>query len=181
VNATLRQIVSLLSLLAMPAIARAEIDPTSDVAVKAAFLYNFAKFTEWQSLAPGAPLTLCVDGNPRLATTLAETVRGQHIGDHPMDVRVIDSDDAMRSCAVLFISVSEIRRAAAVLDTLKTLPILTVADGRGFAQSTGIVELFVEDGRMRFAINTDAVDRAGLRLSSRLLGLARIVRSDHVR
>ena len=61
------------------------------------------------------------------------------------------------------------------------LPVLTVSDGKGFSLAGGIIELYVEGGRMRFAINLDAADRSGLRLSSRLLGLAKIVRNGHVR
>ena len=63
---------------------------------------------------------------------------------------------------------------------IKTLPVLTVSDGKGFSQAGGIIELYVEGGRMRFAINVDAAERSGLRLSSRLLGLAKVVRDGHV-
>ena len=63
---------------------------------------------------------------------------------------------------------------------IRTLPVLTVSDGKGFAQAGGIIELYVEGGRMRFAINVDATARSGLRLSSRLLGLAKVIRDGHV-
>jgi hypothetical protein len=66
------------------------------------------------------------------------------------------------------------------LDGIKTLPVLSVSDGKGFSQSGGIIELYVEGGRMRFAINVDAAERSGLHLSSRLLGLAKVMRSGHV-
>ena len=59
---------------------------------------------------------------------------------------------------------------------LYMLPVLTVGDGKGFSHAGGIIELFVEGGKMRFAINMDAAERAGLHLSSRLLGLAKVVR-----
>ena len=169
-----RVVALIVTMVAMPGIARAETDPASDIAMKAAFLYNFAKFTDWPSLAPAASLTLCVVG------ALVQTVRSQRITGHPLEVKAISSDAPIRSCDVVFISPSEMRRGAAVLDNLQAQPILTVSEAKGFARSSGIIELFVEDGRMRFAINTDAADRAGLRLSSRLLGLARIVRDDHV-
>ncbi len=71
-------------------------------------------------------------------------------------------------------------RSAGGLAEIKTLPVLTVSDGKGFSLAGGIIELYVEGGRMRFAINVDAAERSGLRLSSRLLGLAKIVRNGHV-
>ena len=162
--------------LAMPGIARADSDPSSEIAVKAAFLYNFAKFTDWPSLGPAAPITLCVVGDARLAGTLLETVRSQHIGGHALDVRAMGGDAPLGSCALVFISASETRRVAAVMDNLTALPVLTVSDVKGFAQTRGIVELVAENGRMRFVVNADAADRSGLRLSSRLLGLAQMVR-----
>jgi hypothetical protein len=65
------------------------------------------------------------------------------------------------------------------LAVIKTLPVLTVSDGKDFSQAGGIIELFVESGRMRFAINMDAAEGSGLRLSSRLLGLAKVTRNGH--
>ena len=170
----------LLASLAMSGVARAAADPISEVAVKAAFLFNFAKFTEWPALAPNAPLTLCVVGDGRIAAALVDTVRNQRIGAHAIDARSLANDAPVRSCDVLFVATAETHRAMSVLDTLRTLPILTVSDHHDFSRSGGIVEFFVESGHMRFAINTDAADRSGLRLSSRLLGLAKIVRDDHV-
>jgi hypothetical protein len=171
----------LATMVAGASVVAGEIDTTPDVVVKAAYLYNFAKFTDWQSLDPSAPLVLCVLGDATIARALSDTVRGQNVGGHPLTVAGLTGNAPVRTCHVLFISRTATRQAAAALDGLKSLPVLTVSDGKDFAQSTGIVELFLDDGgRMRFAINTDAVSRAGLRLSSRLLGLARIVRDGHV-
>lgn len=152
----------------------------SDDALKAAFLYNFAKFTEWPAMPAGAPIVACIVGDDRIAAALVETVRGQNIGGHALEVRRVQDGAAWQACQLLFISTSETRRSAAGLVFIKTLPVLTVSDDRGFAAVDGIIELYVEDGRMRFAINVDAAERSGLRLSSRLLGLARIVRHADV-
>jgi hypothetical protein len=58
--------------------------------------------------------------------------------------------------------------------------VLTISDGKGFAEAGGMIELYVEEGRMRFAINMGATERSGLHLSSRLLRLAKVIRKDHV-
>jgi hypothetical protein len=65
------------------------------------------------------------------------------------------------------------------LGSIKTLPVLTVSDGERFSEAGGIIELYIDGGRIRFAINVDAAERSGLRLSSRLLGLAKIMRDRH--
>ena len=154
-------------------------DAAPDVAVKAALLYNFAKFAEWPALLSGAPIAFCVVSDDGIAAALVETVRGQNINGHTLDVSRPQDSATWRVCHLLFIADAETRRSAVGLGGVKTLPILTVSDGKGFAQADGVIELYVEGGRMRFAINVDAVERAGLRLSSRLLGLAKVVRSGH--
>jgi hypothetical protein len=159
--------------------ASTDADVASDVAVKAAFLYNFAKFTEWPALPAATSLVLGVLGDDAVGTALTETIRGQQIDGHALEVLRLTTDASPQSCHLLFVAGSEVRRASPMLDGVRTLPILTVSDGSGFAQTSGMIELFVESGHMRFAVNVDSVQRAGLHLSSRLLGLARIVRSAH--
>lgn len=169
------------TLIAAPGIAADNgTDATPDVAVKAAFLYNFAKFTEWPALPAGAPIVVCIAGDDGIAAALVETVRGQNISGHTLEVRRSQDNAAWRVCHLLFIADAETRRAAGGLGAIKTLPVLTVSDGKGFSQASGIIELFVEGGKMRFAINVDAAEGSGLHLSSRLLGLAKVIRNGHV-
>jgi hypothetical protein len=154
--------------------------PAPDVAVKAAFLFNFAKFAEWPALAPDAPLGVCIVGDHSMADVLAEAGRAQNIGGRRLDVAQPQDTTSWPACHLLFISGAETERSAGGLHEIKTLPILTVSDGKGFSQGGGIIEFYMEGGRMRFAINVDAADRSTLRLSSRLLGLAKIIRNGRV-
>jgi hypothetical protein len=154
-------------------------DVAADVVVKAAFLYNFAKFTEWPALPAGGALVLCVVGGDAIASALVETVKGQNISGHALEVSRPHDSSSWRSCHLLFIADGETRKSASGLAGIKTLPVLTVSDGKDFSQAGGIIELFVESGRMRFAINMDAAEGSGLRLSSRLLGLAKVIRTNH--
>ena len=151
----------------------------SDVAVKAAFIFNFAKFAEWPTMPAASPIALCIFGDGNIADALGETVRGQNISGHPLNVWQPLESSAWRLCQLLFVSDVELRRSSIGLEQIKALPVLTISDGKGFSQGTGIIEFYVEGGRMRFAINVDAAQRSGLRLSSRLLGLATIVRDGH--
>jgi hypothetical protein len=160
----------------------AEIDADAplNVAVKAAFLFNFAKFAEWPALPSGAPIIVCIVGDDGIAAALVETVRGQNIDGHALDVLRPPDNSAWRNCQLLFVADADARRFAAGLDGIKSLQVLTVSDAKGFAQTSGIIELYLEQGRMRFTINMDAAEHAGLHLSSRLLGLAKVVRNGRV-
>jgi hypothetical protein len=164
------------TLIASPGIA-AGADVTPDVAVKAALLFNFAKFADWPALPDDAPIAFCVVGDDGIAAALEGTLRGQNINDHRLNVSRPQDGATWHTCQLLFISEPESRRSIAALEAIKALPVLTVSDGKSFSQTDGIIELYVEGGRMRFAINVDATERSGLRLSSRLLGLAKIIRN----
>ena len=169
------------TLIGAPAIAAqndAEVAP--EVAVKAAFLYNFAKFVEWPALPADVPIVICVVGDAGIARAVVDTVSGQKISGHSLDVWVLQDSAKWRACHLLFIAAAETRRSAPGLDEIKTLPVLTVSDGKDFSLAGGIIEFYVEGGRLRFAVNVDAAERSMLRLSSRLLGLAKIVRNGHV-
>jgi uncharacterized protein DUF4154 len=152
----------------------------SDVAVKAAFLFNFAKFTNWSALPSTAPITFCVVGSDQIADALVQTVRDQQVNGHRVDVLRPQDTAAWPACNLLFLTDAETRRGEGALRYVRSLPVLTVGDGKDFAQASGIIELCVENGRMRFAINVDAAERSGLHLSSRLLGLAKVIRNGHV-
>jgi hypothetical protein len=173
--------VAIVSAAVAPVEATGAADGATDAAIKAAFLLNFAKFAEWPALPPDASLTLCVVGSDAVADALSDIVRGQSISGHALQVARPPESGTWPTCQVLFISDSEQRKASNALRALQPLPVLTVSDGKAFSQTSGIIELFVDGGKMRFAINVDSAERSGLHLSSRLLGLAQVVRSPHVR
>lgn len=146
-------------------------------ALRAAFLYNFAKFTEWPGEAAAtSPLTLCVVDDVAVESALAELVGGSVINGRPVAISHGASGARLRACHLLYIGEASDDRMTSVLEELQGAPVLTVSTGDGFVRLGGMVGLFVEEGRMRFAINPDAAQRAGVKLSSRLLTLAKILK-----
>jgi hypothetical protein len=145
--------------------------------LRAAFLYNFAKFTEWPNES-ATPLTLCVLDNSAVEDALIDLVSASPINGRSVTIERGGSSARLRACNLLYVGDTNTTRIAAILDELQGAPVLTVSDGAEFIHHGGIVGLFVEEGRMRFAINPDAAQRAGLRLSSRLLQLAKILKDD---
>jgi len=145
-------------------------------ALKAAFLYNFAKFAEWpDDSAPTTPLTLCVLDDAAVDESLSQLVKGSAVNGRPVTV-LRASHDKIRACHLAYFGGTDVERAVALLDEIKGAPILTVSDGEQFARMGGVIGLFLEDGKMRFAVNPDAAQRGGVRLSSRLLTLAKLVK-----
>jgi len=159
--------------LAGPAAARAQ---ALEYEVKAAFLYNFTKFVEWppSAFAEGnAPLRICVLGEDPFGRNL-QTVPGEEVEGHPLIVMRPETLAKAAGCQVLFVSRSERERLPQILAPLKSSPVLTVGDGKGFLDQGGIVNFILEGSRVRFEINPAAAEQAGLKISSKLLRLARI-------
>jgi hypothetical protein len=146
--------------------------------LKAAYLLNFAQFVEWpaDAVPAGTPLTLCIVNDGAVADALERTVKGRTVVGHGLAVRRLQSGAPLPTCHVLYLAGSAEKRWLDVIGMLNGKLVLTVSDAARFAQTGGMVELFLEDGRMQIAVNTDALQRARVRLSSRVLALATIVR-----
>ena len=166
--------VALIACAALPAPGRAA-DGVSPAALKAAFLFNFAKFTDWGAVQPGAAIVLCVANDDQVVASLTDSARGQSVSGRAVEVRQVKAD--LAGCHLLFVPGSDARQMLGRV--VKEQPLLTVSDANGFAQAGGMIELFQDAGRMRFAVNVETAQRSGIRLSSRLLDLAKIVRSAH--
>jgi hypothetical protein len=145
--------------------------------LKAAFLLNFAKLVEWPASAapaPGAPLVLAVAAPAGVRDSIAAGLAGAAVAGHPVEVRgVVDPGDVV-GCHIVFVSVDG-GDVAALVAAARGSSALTVGESRDFARRGGVIRFFEEKRKLRFEINPGAADRAGLRISSRLLGLARLV------
>jgi hypothetical protein len=156
----------------------AEVAPTREYQVKAVFLFNFAQFAVWPDTAfagAGAPFRIGILGDDPFGATLDRIVRGETVHGRPFLV-VRSSDPAkLADCQVVFVSRSEKPRLAEVIAALHGRPVLTVADTAGFAEQGGDINLVVVGGKVRLEINPAAAREEGLRLSSQLLSVGKIV------
>ena len=145
--------------------------------VKAAFLYNFARFTEWPagSFADDqAPLTLCVLGDNPFGKA-SNPIQSKTVKNRPVAFREVLVADEAGGCHVLFISASEQPHVDAILQTLGKRSVLTVSDMKRFTLSGGMISFVMVDDKIRFEINNGAAKRAGLKISSQILKLASTV------
>jgi hypothetical protein len=155
---------------------------SAEYTLKLAFLYNFAKFVEWPSesfRSPDAPLAICIAGHNPFSLDVENELRTRPVGGRPVEFVVPKPTDTLNVCNVVFIPVTEKDQAAGIVRSLKGSGALTVGEFEGFAARGGIVNFTVEGGKVRFEINRDAADRAHLRISSKLLSLARIVTEEN--
>ena len=148
--------------------------------VKAAYLYNFAKFVEWPAgmfRDPDAPAVICVVGDERTSDVLERAVAGKKVSGRPMEARRPRSAAEFRSCHILFIGFSDKERIARVLNGLQGSSVLTVGQSGQFIPLGGMINLALKDATIGLEIDPEASNAAGLKISSRLLVVARLVKS----
>lgn len=150
-----------------------------EYSVKAAFLYNFAKFVEWPLTAfntPNDPLVICVLGLDPFGSAL-DDLEGKSAGKRIIAVRRCNSAKDLGRCHILFVSKPATGSVLDICRTLGNTAVLTVSDIDQFAQMGGMIGLSTVESKIRFSINLKAAEQAGLKLSSQLLKLATIVES----
>jgi hypothetical protein len=152
-------------------------DTIPEYQVKAAYLYNFLKFVEWPSDAftdSLAPIVIGVLGDDPFGTALPEVVIGKTVQGRDLVIRRYRAGENLRGATILFISISEKKRLPQIVAGLRGSTVLTVADMDGFLDAGGMIQFLSENDLVRFAINVDAVSAARLKVSSKLLSLARV-------
>lgn len=151
---------------------------TPEYAIKAAYLYRFAQFVEWQERNPRPSLTMCIYGRSPLSGFLDDAVRGKFIDGVPIQIRrVQEGAENWESCQLIFFGATSPARMRAALGVLRGQCVLTVGETRAFAESGGIITFFVEEQRFRFDIDLAAARESHIRISARLAALGRVVRS----
>src|SRR5688500_9392041 len=126
--------------------------------LKAAFLFNFAKFVDWPPDAfagERAPLTICVFGEDPFGSTLDAVVQGERVGERSLLVQRPDSVDDLKECHVLFVCRSEKDRLGEVMAEVEGKPVLTVADMDGFLRAGGVINFVLEGNKVRFLIDQE--------------------------
>ena len=146
--------------------------------VKAAYIFNFLKFVEWPdepAAEPHGKWVIGFIGDTPIGGELTQLVEGKNVLGRDLQVKKFQESDNLRVCHILFISESEKKRLPPILAGLRGSSVLTVADMDNFIASGGMVQLLLEDARVRVVIDVGATSRARLKISSKLLSLARVM------
>jgi len=154
---------------------------SSEYLIKAGFIYNFAQLVQWPSAAfsqPDSPIVIGILGTDPFGTSIDRVVENKKLEGHTLIVKRLRWGKDLKElteCNILFISSSEKEHIADIVNMVKWLPILTIGETPGFAARGGIINLTLEDNKVRFEVNIGAAKQANLNISSRLLALAKII------
>jgi hypothetical protein len=172
--------VALLLLTFIVKVAAAE-DPVLEYRVKAGFLFNFAKFVEWPAgklSTAEAPIVIGVLANDPAAPVLQETLQGKSANKHPLDVKILNDLSQIGACHIFFLGKTQKDRLNDVLAQAQRAPLLTLGESERFAEGGGMINLVRKQDSFRFEVNLAAAERAGLKISAKLAGMATLVNTE---
>lgn len=147
--------------------------------VKALFLFNFAKYVDWPAEifpATNSPIIIGIVGKDKFGDELEHAVEGKRVNGHGFTIKHLAANDDLHVCQILFIADSEASQMKNILNKLDALPVLTVGEDKAFEENGGIIDFILKENRVRLEINLAAMNRAKLRISSKLLAVADVVR-----
>jgi hypothetical protein len=170
-----------LALMLFAAGARAQETAPSEDQVKAAFLINFPKYADWPAEAfaeTNSPVVLAVDNESKVAGELQKVIAGRRVNGRRIVLKRLAAGEESGACHIRFVSAAEQRRSPNLLAKLKDTNILTVGESDDFLERGGIINLARRDQRIALEVNLAAAEKAGIKISSKLLGVARVVKGE---
>ena len=159
---------------------RAQDSPPSEYQIKAAFIFNFAKFVEWPPEAlpgPSLPMVIGILGDSSFGPDFQQAFAMKRINDHPLLVKEFRQAADVTNCHILFISSSvfnalEEKERREIMESLGRSNVLIIGEAPGFTEADGMISFVKENNKIRFQINEPAAKKARLKVSSKLLSLA---------
>jgi hypothetical protein len=171
-------LVTVSGVLDMPPVLDGESSGAGEYDVKAAFLFHFAQFVEWPAESfkdASSPLTYCTIGEDPFHGALDQSLNGKMVGTRPLRVAHIQQSQSVQSCQVLFVGAGVAKRLGVAIGSVAGNGILLVGETEHFVQEGGVIGFLLEQNKLRFEINLEAAEKANLKISARLLTLARTV------
>jgi YfiR/HmsC-like len=146
--------------------------------LKAVYILNFLQFTEWPDSIfenNNAPITVAILGKDPFGKIIDETVKDEKIGGHPILIKRFEDLTGIDSCRVVFICLSKRETYKSILKLIDGFPTLTISSITGFADEGGDIGFYIEDNKLRFAVNLQSLNKSDIKISSKLLRLAKII------
>lgn len=179
IAAALLFVIAVFAASGLPINAQSKVD---EYKLKAAFVYHFAEMTDWPAEAfadNGKEITVCTLGTDPFEGQLESTLAGKAIGSRSLRVRHAKQTPEARGCQIVFLGSGDMKKMGELIAQIGSAPVMTIGEADGFLQQGGMFSFCQEGNKIRFEINVVPAERAGLKISSRLLLLAKNVMGSH--
>jgi hypothetical protein len=150
----------------------------SESSVKAALVYKFASYVEWPAesfASPETPLAICVVGADDVAADLEPLIRGRTVNNRPFALRRVKEGEGIGGCHVVYVGRREATRINALARAARSQSALLVSDAANGLENGSVINFVPIEDRIGFEVSIDAAERSNLRISSRMLTVARRV------
>ncbi|MCC6549078.1 MAG: YfiR family protein [Ignavibacteriaceae bacterium] len=148
----------------------------TEAKVKAAFIFNFTRFITWKSDKNDAPLRIVIFGSEKINAFLKAYVEEKNLSSQISVISVNTPPDGKENINLLFIDNSKERFSGEILRQLSGKNVLTVSDIEDFVLQGGIIGMYNEGGRIKLAINLSEANKSGLKISAKLLEVAKVIK-----
>lgn len=148
--------------------------------VKAAFIHKFIKFTKWPKetfISDNSPILICVYGESPIWAGL-KNLENKAVMGRQLKIVKVNEPDLKKKCHIIFVSKAKKDELDSLLNKINKSGIMTIGESDGFAEKGGMINFVIVEGKLRFEINVGAIERSGLKLSSKLLRLGKVVETN---
>lgn len=156
-------------------------ETSSEYLIKAGYIYNFAKLVEWPATTfaqPDSPIVIGIVGNDPFGPVIDKVLEGKKVNGHPFLIKRLKTTADVKECHILFVGSSLGPHVSDTIRLTRGTPVLTISEIPGFADRGGIINLTLEQNKVRFEVNVEAAKEADLNISSRLLVLAKVIQQS---
>ena len=153
------------------------VNPPADESdnLKAVFIYNFTRYITWPAETQNTDFTIGVLGDSKIIFPLQQLAAKKRVGDQPIAIHLFKRPQELIPCHILFISASEQHRITDIINLLAKKTVLTIGDTPGYGEHGVMINFFLQSDQIKFELNPASLERSGLKASSQLQKLARII------
>lgn len=158
-----------------PGVAMAQSENASEYELKAAVLYNFARFVEWNPVKVDSDMLFCIASEDGVAKQVEKTLVGRKLGSRKVKVQQLSGRADVTQCSLIFVTQSSPKEFRSAASQVSDREILTVSETRESPSGGAIINFYRDNERVRFEIAVASAERAGVKLSSKLMSLGKVV------
>jgi len=156
---------------------RIQAQTPTEYQLKAAVIYNFPKFVDWPDADPNLPIVIGILGDDPFGHDIDRTINGKTANGRALVIKRFSSLQSLTACQILFVSSSQRGNLRQIFAMASSVGALTVGESDHFAEAGGMIHLTMVNSKVRLVINQAAAERAGLKISAKLLSLAQVIRN----